>query len=261
LRQKLACYRASAAVRVVPALFGRRGVGDAQAEAALARIFDGPATYEGVYTRQGNPAWAGLERDGDSDNVIRTGDMFVPSGSQPGWVDMAKVAIPQADEQQRLSTGDTEGERTDTIMIAHIPDNDTSPTLLSIPRDSRVDVPGHGVNRINASFSLGGAPLLTQTVEQATGLRIDHYAEIGFGGFANIVDAIGGVEMNIEQDMNDTKTGLTIPAGGRRKVRFVISWSGWAGSVTVTGQASAASSRAAIRSAFDGSGSVSSAFP
>lgn len=118
-----------------------------------------------------------------------------------------------AEEKAKLVTGDTGGKRTDTMLVAHLPDNDTPPTLLSLPRDSNVEVPGHGVNKINAAFSLGGPKLLVQTIEQATGLRIDHYAEISFGGFANIVDAIGGVEMNIEQEMRDTKTGATIKAG------------------------------------------------
>ncbi|WP_247648701.1 LCP family protein [Saccharomonospora xinjiangensis] len=117
------------------------------------------------------------------------------------------------DQMAELSTGDTGGRRTDTIMLVHIPDNDTPPTLLSLPRDSQVEIPGHGVNKINAAFSFGGAPLLTKTVEQATGLRIDHYAEIGFGGFAEVVDAIGGVEMEIPKEMRDTKTGVVIPAG------------------------------------------------
>ncbi len=117
------------------------------------------------------------------------------------------------DRMAELSTGDAGGRRTDTIMLVHIPDNDTKPTLLSLPRDSRVEIPGHGVNKINAAFAFGGAPLLTKTVEQATGLRIDHYAEIGFGGFAEVVDAIGGVEMDIPKEMRDTKTGIVIPEG------------------------------------------------
>ncbi len=117
------------------------------------------------------------------------------------------------DRMAELSTGDTGGRRTDTIMIAHIPDNDTAPTLLSLPRDSQVPIPGHGTNKINAAFAFGGAPLLTQTVEQATGLRIDHYAEIGFGGFAEVVDAIGGVEIDIPAEMRDSKTGVVIPEG------------------------------------------------
>jgi LCP family protein required for cell wall assembly len=118
-----------------------------------------------------------------------------------------------AEEKAKLATGDTAGKRTDTIMVAHIPDNATPPTLLSLPRDSNVEIPGHGVSKINAAFSLGGAPLLVQTVEMATGLRIEHYAEISFGGFAGIVDAVGGVDMDIPEQMHDTKTGATIEAG------------------------------------------------
>jgi LCP family protein required for cell wall assembly len=122
-----------------------------------------------------------------------------------------------AADQQRLATGDVAaaggGQRTDTIMVAHIPDNSTKPTLLSLPRDSQVKIPGHGTNKINAAFSFGGPPLLVETVEGATGLHIDHYAEIGFGGFANIVDAVGGVNMCIDKEMDDPVTGVKIPAG------------------------------------------------
>lgn len=118
------------------------------------------------------------------------------------------------EEQQELATGgDTEGsKRTDTILIAHLPDNDTPATLISLPRDSQVDIPGHGSGKINAAFNHGPA-VLVQTVEQKTQLRIDHYAEISFGGFAKIVDAIGGVEMDIPEPMHDTFTNVTIDAG------------------------------------------------
>ncbi|MFB9725729.1 LCP family protein [Haloechinothrix salitolerans] len=120
------------------------------------------------------------------------------------------------EQVKRLRSGDesaASGQRTDTIMLAHLPDNGTKPTLVSFPRDSVVDIPGHGANKINAAFAFGGPTLLARTIEQATGLRIDHYAEIGFGGFARIVDAIGGVEMTIPEKMVDTKTGVTIPKG------------------------------------------------
>ncbi|MEV6907979.1 LCP family protein [Amycolatopsis sp. NPDC051071] len=134
------------------------------------------------------------------------------------------------EEQKNLATGDSKaaggGRLTDTIMIAHLPDNSTKPTLLSLPRDSQVKIPGHGTSKINSAFSIGGPKLLTQTVEGATGLRIDHYAEIGFGGFAKIVDAIGGVNMCVEKPMEDTYTGIKIPAGcqdldGRSALGFV----------------------------------------
>lgn len=116
------------------------------------------------------------------------------------------------DAQRRaLATGDAAGGRTDTIMLLHTGSGPTS--LISIPRDSYVPIPGHGQNKINAAFALGGPKLLTQTVEQATGLRINHYAEIGFGGFASVVDAVGGVRMCIDQPINDPKAGLNLSAG------------------------------------------------
>ncbi len=104
------------------------------------------------------------------------------------------------------------GRRTDTIMLLHVPESGPS-ALISIPRDSYVPIPGHGSSKINAAFSLGGAPLLTQTVEEVSGLRVDHYVETGFAGFARIVDAVGGVEMCPAQAVQDVRAGLDIPAG------------------------------------------------
>jgi LCP family protein required for cell wall assembly len=130
------------------------------------------------------------------------------------------------EEKKKLVTGDAEGRRTDTMLVAHLPDNDTPATLMSLPRDSNVEVPGNGVNKINAAFSIGGPKLLVKTVEKATGLRIDHYAEINFAGFANVVDAVGGVEMTIPKKIHDTATGVTIKKGtqtldGRQALAFV----------------------------------------
>jgi LCP family protein required for cell wall assembly len=85
--------------------------------------------------------------------------------------------------------------------------------MVSIPRDSYVPIPGHGQDKINSAFAIGGAQLLTQTVEQATGLRLDHYAEIGFSGFAVLVDALGGVTVCLTAPINDPLAGVDLPAG------------------------------------------------
>lgn len=116
-------------------------------------------------------------------------------------------------QREELATGDADGKRTDTIMLLHIPDGDHPPTLVSLPRDTLVDIPGHGPQKLNAAFAFGGGQLLVQTVETATGLRIDRYAEIGFGGFAGVVDAIGGVQLCIDEPMNDPMAGLSLEAG------------------------------------------------
>jgi LCP family protein required for cell wall assembly len=135
------------------------------------------------------------------------------------------------DQQAELATGgDLGASRTDTILVVHLPGlfSDTPATMVSIPRDSYVPIPGYGSDKINAAFSLGGAQLLAQTVEEATGLRVDHYAEIGFGGFAGLVDAVGGVTLCPAEPINDPLAGIDLPAGcqhldGRAALGYVRS--------------------------------------
>jgi LCP family protein required for cell wall assembly len=99
-------------------------------------------------------------------------------------------------------------------------------TMVSLPRDSYVPIPGHGMDKINTAFAVGGAALLAQTVEQATGLRLDHYAEVGFGGFADLVDALGGVRVCPTAPIDDPLAGIDLPAGcqtldGRNALGYV----------------------------------------
>lgn len=120
-----------------------------------------------------------------------------------------------AQQQQQLATGDTDdagGERSDTIILVHIPRSGRT-TVVSLPRDSFVPIPGQGRDKLNAAFSAGGPPLLVRTVESATGLHIDHFAKVGFGGFAGLVDALGGVDMCLPEPMTDPLAGIDLPAG------------------------------------------------
>ncbi|MCV7253606.1 LCP family protein [Mycobacterium hackensackense] len=133
------------------------------------------------------------------------------------------------EQQAELATGGDIGNgRTDTILLVHIGGwaSGIPTTMVSLPRDSYVDIPGHGQDKINAAFAIGGAPLLTQTVEQATGLHLDHYAEVGFDGFAELVDAVGGVTMCPTEPISDPLAGIDLPAGcqeldGRSALGFV----------------------------------------
>lgn len=138
------------------------------------------------------------------------------------------------EQQAALATGgdlDFSGSaRTDTILLIHLPaiGSSTPATMVSIPRDSYVPIPGYGSDKINGAFTLGGPQLLAQTVEQATGLRIDHYAEVGFGGFASLVDAVGGVSVCPTEPISDPLAGIDLPAGcqeldGRSALGFVRS--------------------------------------
>jgi len=117
------------------------------------------------------------------------------------------------EERRRLRTGGAEGRRTDTIILLHKPSDGGPPTMVSLPRDSYVPIPGRGRNKLNAAYAFGGAPLLSQTVERVTGIRLDHYTEIGFGGFVGVVDAIGGVELCPPRAIKDRKSGLDIEGG------------------------------------------------
>ncbi|MBE1469799.1 LCP family protein [Kibdelosporangium phytohabitans] len=118
-----------------------------------------------------------------------------------------------AEDQERLATGDAKGQRTDTMLLLHLPDNNEKPTMVSLLRDSYVDIPGKGKNKLNAAYAFGGPKLLAQTVEKNTNLRLDHYIEIGFGGFASVVDAVGGVNMCLDKPLKDPLAGIDLPAG------------------------------------------------
>jgi LCP family protein required for cell wall assembly len=119
-------------------------------------------------------------------------------------------------QEHQYSTGQLDATgygRSDTIMILHIPAGGGRPVLVSIPRDSYVNVPGHGMNKINAAFSYGGPALLAETVQSATGLHISHFMDIGFGGFVNVVNAVGGVRMCLPAPIHDQASGLNLNAG------------------------------------------------
>jgi LCP family protein required for cell wall assembly len=115
-------------------------------------------------------------------------------------------------ERKKLGTGSSAGQRTDTLMLLYVPPGGR-PALISVPRDSYVNIPGNGKNKINAAFAFGGAKLLEQTVEQSTGLRVDGYLEIGFGGFVNVIDALDGIQMCLPKAIKDTDSHLNLPKG------------------------------------------------
>jgi len=99
----------------------------------------------------------------------------------------------------------------DSIMLLHM-GTTGKPVLVSIPRDSYVDIPGMGWNKINAALA-GGPALLIKTVEEATGLQINHYMGIGFGGLVSVVNQVGGVQICLKTPLKDPDSGLNLPAG------------------------------------------------
>lgn len=106
----------------------------------------------------------------------------------------------------------TEGERSDSAILIHKATNGQV-SMVSIPRDTYVDLPGYGWNKFNAAFSWGGPALMVQTAEQLTGLSIDHYVQIGMSGVSEIVDALGGVELCWDADVSDPYSGMEWTSG------------------------------------------------
>lgn len=142
-----------------------------------------------------------------------------PGGERPGEQPGTTYLIVGSDsrkgltekERKKLGTGNPTSELTDTIMLLHTGDGPN--LLMSIPRDSWVDMPGHGRSKINAAYGRGGPKLVVKTIEQNTGIRVDHYVEIGLGGFVGLVDAVGGIEICPEKDMKDPQAKLNIKKG------------------------------------------------
>ncbi len=142
-----------------------------------------------------------------------------PSGDRPGdqpgtnyLIVGSDKADDLTDEQRKvLQTGERGGTNTDTIIVLHT--GSGGRTMMSIPRDTLAEVPGHGTQMINSAFALGGPSLLVSSVEKLTGIHIDHYVELGFGSVINTVDAFGGVEICPKQAMKDPMARLDIAKG------------------------------------------------
>jgi LCP family protein required for cell wall assembly len=157
--------------------------------------------------------WAG--------NIDRVTDVFAELDEEARPAPATPAETAPADPVTFLLVGsDTRGEtlegedpdgRSDAIMIARFSADRTHAQLISIPRDSWVDIPGHGKNKINASYAFGGPSLLIQTVEQLTHVRIDHYVAIDFDGLIQVTDDLGGVDVVVAETSSNGP--FTFPAG------------------------------------------------
>jgi LCP family protein required for cell wall assembly len=124
----------------------------------------------------------------------------------------------------QLHVGFVGASASDSLMLLHM--GGGRPVLISIPRDSYVPIPGHGSNKINAALAFGGPTLLVKTVEEITGLRINHYMGIGFGGLVRVVNNVGGVRICLHHALNDPYSGAHLKAGcqnlnGTQSLAFV----------------------------------------
>ncbi|MTA27830.1 MAG: hypothetical protein F2562_03110 [Actinobacteria bacterium] len=111
------------------------------------------------------------------------------------------------------NTDDAGGQRSDTLMILHVDNERGTASIMSIPRDLWVDIPGHGKNRINTAYQYG-ADVLVTTVQQSLGVPLNHYVEVNFNSFKSIVSALGGVDLCFEFPTRDVHVGLNVPEPG-----------------------------------------------
>ena len=107
-------------------------------------------------------------------------------------------------------------QRSDELMILHIDARRRAASIISIPRDTWVDIPGYGMHKVNAAFSYGGPSLAVETVESLTGVRIDHLAVVDWTGFAALIDSIGGIDVMVPKTVTDSVHGVTWTAGPHR---------------------------------------------
>lgn len=109
--------------------------------------------------------------------------------------------------------GPAGGQRGDVIMLVKLDQSTGVTQLLSIPRDLWVDIPGHGMGKINAAYAYGGPSLMVQTIRENLGIGVNHYVEVGFVGFIAMVDELGGIEMTFPHPARDASSGLNVEAG------------------------------------------------
>ncbi len=171
--------------------------------------------------------------DGTDQNILVVGDD-------------SRVGLNATQLKELGTQNDGGSANTDTMMVAHFPANGKRASVVSLPRDLWVDVPGYGMNKLNSAFALGshgrsdtasrtaGFQLLIRTISGIAGLHIDHFVEVNLWGFYSISKAIGGVPINLCNAVQDHFSGIDLPAGkqsieGTQALAFVRQRHGLAG--------------------------------
>jgi LCP family protein required for cell wall assembly len=160
-------------------------------------------------------AWGLASYVNDSVGRVNAGTAGTPS-SGPLNILLAGVDLRSGltrQQQQQLHVGHDVSSNSDTMMLIHVTADRSHITVVSLPRDSWVQIPGQGMNKINAAFGLGGPKLMVQTVERNTGLTVNDFIEVNFLGFVKVIDALGGVNICLPNPVNDSYSGLDMAAG------------------------------------------------
>ncbi|WP_249933284.1 LCP family protein [Blastococcus sp. CCUG 61487] len=192
----------------------------------LGRVADASLNRTDALPAEGNE---GIGDDGASMNLLLVGNDSRASASEA--------------ELAQLNTTTNEGINTDTMILVHVPSDGSQASFVSFPRDSWVEIPGYGTDKLNAAYAYGhqfeagddatdaqrqaaGAQLLIQTISGLSGLKIDHYAEVDLLGFFKLSEVVGGVEVDLCAPAKDADSGIDLPAGpqtisGEQALAFV----------------------------------------
>ncbi|WP_245796069.1 LCP family protein [Actinacidiphila alni] len=114
----------------------------------------------------------------------------------------ARSDLPTTGKDAKAPEWKPGAQRSDTMMLVHLPADHKHAYVVSLPRDSWVSIPGHGQAKLNAAFSWGGPPLLIDTVQRLTKVKIDHLAVIDWSGFKKLTDAVGGVDITVDKTVS-----------------------------------------------------------
>jgi len=160
--------------------------------------------------------------------VIRAGGDILATAStdaevtgvldQPGGDDLIFLLVgsdSRAGLDDKTHFARVAGGRGDVIMLVRLSGSGSSSRTLSIPRDLWVEIPGRGANRINAAYSWGGPSLLVETIQKNLDVEVNHYVEVGFVGFAALIDQLGGIELAFPYAARDRQSGLDVAAGSQ----------------------------------------------
>lgn len=197
----------------------RRGLRIAAVVASGAVLLSSGVAWAGVNRFAGqitHISVAGLTGSDDSSPTAPMNILVVASDSREGLTRAEANSL-------HLGTADYGQPRTDTMMLVHIGADADAVTVVSLPRDTLATIAAYTDSKgrkhkahqakLNAAYELGGAPTMVATVEGLTGVQINHYVEINFNGFLQMVDAVGGVDVCLAKPMKDEKSGLNLPAG------------------------------------------------
>src|SRR6476646_5898156 len=164
----------------------------------------------GLTRVDGVPGASGKDADGSDQNILLVGDDHRPANASPALL-------------AQLSTGqDGGGTNTDTLMLLHLPAHGGTPTVISFPRDSWVDIPNYGKGKLNSAFGIGarngggdagGMKLLIQVLQNVTGLTVDHFVRVSMVGFYDIANVLGPLQVCLNQAAHDPYSGTDLPAG------------------------------------------------